>query len=244
MAASPYYVRRDGRREAWRPGITGEFEQYAGFGCSLKLGREWLFGCRCSGLSFAAPACPGPSFSVILFAAPLLLPLPLRRRAAVIASASPLAMVVLPRRAARNPWPVFCGACRLRLVLSRLPAPGLVPGCGGGVGSGCGCGSGAGVCPGCGGGCGFGFVCGAGSGSGCRSRLRVSVAGCPVPGSGSGFRSRLRCWRLSRVRCWRLLRFRLRARKRPGRFPAPALWASLISPGLCNQCPRAESSNR
>jgi len=29
--------------------------------------------------------------------------------------------------------------------------------------------------------------------------------------------------------------------KRPGRFPAPALWASLISPGLCNQCPRAES---
>ena len=29
--------------------------------------------------------------------------------------------------------------------------------------------------------------------------------------------------------------------KRPGRFPAPALWASLISPGLCNRCPRAES---
>ena len=29
--------------------------------------------------------------------------------------------------------------------------------------------------------------------------------------------------------------------KRPGRFPAPALWASLITPGLCNRCPRAES---
>ncbi len=41
MAASPYYVRRDGRREAWGPGITGEFEQYAGFGCSLERGEIW-----------------------------------------------------------------------------------------------------------------------------------------------------------------------------------------------------------
>lgn len=41
MAASPYYVRRDGRREAWGPGTTGEFEQYAGFGCSLERGEIW-----------------------------------------------------------------------------------------------------------------------------------------------------------------------------------------------------------
>lgn len=41
MAASPYYVRRDGRREAWQPGIIGEFEQYAGFGCSLERGEIW-----------------------------------------------------------------------------------------------------------------------------------------------------------------------------------------------------------
>ena len=40
-AASPYYVRRDGHREAWKPGITGEFEQYAGFGCSLEHSEVW-----------------------------------------------------------------------------------------------------------------------------------------------------------------------------------------------------------
>ena len=41
LAASPYYVRREGRREAWTPGITGAFEQYAGFGCSLEHGEVW-----------------------------------------------------------------------------------------------------------------------------------------------------------------------------------------------------------
>ena len=41
LAASPYYVRREGHREAWEPGITGEFEQYAGFGCSLERGEVW-----------------------------------------------------------------------------------------------------------------------------------------------------------------------------------------------------------
>ena len=103
-----------------------------------------------------------------------------------------------------------------------------------------------------------------GSGSGCRSRFWCWRF------SRFRFRLRLRCWRLFRVR-WRcrsrlpvpvvlafvpgavLLSVPVSAlvlavvpvpaagAKRPGRFPAPALWASLISPGLCNQCPRAES---
>ena len=104
-----------------------------------------------------------------------------------------------------------------------------------------------------------------GSGSGCRSRLWCWRL--------LRFRFRLWCWRLSRVRWWCrsllpvpvvlafvpgavLLSVPVSAlvlavvpvpaagAKRPGRFPAPALCASLISPGLCNQCPRAESWNR
>ena len=52
LAASPYYVKKDGVRTPWEPGVTGEFDQYAGFGCTLDgeiwytLGYEnapWLF---------------------------------------------------------------------------------------------------------------------------------------------------------------------------------------------------------
>ena len=41
LSASPYYVRHDGRREAWKPGISGSFDQYAGFGCSLAEHEIW-----------------------------------------------------------------------------------------------------------------------------------------------------------------------------------------------------------
>ena len=40
FAASPYYVRANGRRVAWEPGVTGTFDQYAGFGCALP-GEVW-----------------------------------------------------------------------------------------------------------------------------------------------------------------------------------------------------------
>ena len=40
FAASPYYVRTDGLRAAWEPGVTGAFDQYAGFGCALP-GEVW-----------------------------------------------------------------------------------------------------------------------------------------------------------------------------------------------------------
>ena len=35
FAAAPYFVRVNGQRTAWEPGIAGEFDQYAGFGCAL-----------------------------------------------------------------------------------------------------------------------------------------------------------------------------------------------------------------
>ena len=41
LAASPYYVWKDGCRQAWEPGLSGEFDQYAGFGCSLEKGEVW-----------------------------------------------------------------------------------------------------------------------------------------------------------------------------------------------------------
>ncbi len=41
FAASPYYVLADGQRTAWEVGVSGEFDQYAGFGCSLKDGEVW-----------------------------------------------------------------------------------------------------------------------------------------------------------------------------------------------------------
>ena len=41
ITASPYYVRADGRRMAWKPGTSGEFDQYAGFGCSLADSEVW-----------------------------------------------------------------------------------------------------------------------------------------------------------------------------------------------------------
>ena len=41
LSASPYYVRRDGCRKAWKPGMSGSFDQYAGFGCSLADHEVW-----------------------------------------------------------------------------------------------------------------------------------------------------------------------------------------------------------
>ena len=40
LAASPYYVVKDGLRIPWEPGVTGEFDQYTGFGCTLD-GEIW-----------------------------------------------------------------------------------------------------------------------------------------------------------------------------------------------------------
>lgn len=40
FAASPYYVRKDGERQPWQPGVTGDFDQYTGFGCALP-GEVW-----------------------------------------------------------------------------------------------------------------------------------------------------------------------------------------------------------
>lgn len=39
LCASPYFLRGDGRRQAWTPGAVGDFDQYAGFGCDCD-GRE------------------------------------------------------------------------------------------------------------------------------------------------------------------------------------------------------------
>ena len=41
LAASPYYVIRDGVRTSWMPGLSGSFDQYAGFGCSLADREVW-----------------------------------------------------------------------------------------------------------------------------------------------------------------------------------------------------------
>jgi hypothetical protein len=41
FAAAPYFVYCGNRREAWEPGVQGEFDQYAGFGCSLQPGEIW-----------------------------------------------------------------------------------------------------------------------------------------------------------------------------------------------------------
>lgn len=53
LSAAPYYVLCNGRRLPWQPGTMGEFDQYTGFGCSLRLGEliytlgyenaPWLF---------------------------------------------------------------------------------------------------------------------------------------------------------------------------------------------------------
>lgn len=40
FAASPYYIRRDGEQHPWQPGCSGDFSQYAGFGCALP-GELW-----------------------------------------------------------------------------------------------------------------------------------------------------------------------------------------------------------
>ena len=41
LSAAPYYIVHDGKRTAWQPGLSGEFDQYAGFGCSLSDGEIW-----------------------------------------------------------------------------------------------------------------------------------------------------------------------------------------------------------
>ena len=41
LAAAPYYVRNESGTEAWTPGLSGEFCQYAGFGCSLESNEVW-----------------------------------------------------------------------------------------------------------------------------------------------------------------------------------------------------------
>ena len=41
LSAPPYYILRDGARMPWRPGLSGAFDQYAGFGCSLADGEVW-----------------------------------------------------------------------------------------------------------------------------------------------------------------------------------------------------------
>ena len=41
LTASPYYVWDNGCRTAWQPGLSGAFDQYAGFGCSLENGEVW-----------------------------------------------------------------------------------------------------------------------------------------------------------------------------------------------------------
>ena len=40
FAAAPYYLRGNGLRRPWQPGLTGEFDQYTGFGCALP-GELW-----------------------------------------------------------------------------------------------------------------------------------------------------------------------------------------------------------
>lgn len=41
LSAAPYYLRRNRRTEAWRPGAAGEPDPYAGFGCSLADCEVW-----------------------------------------------------------------------------------------------------------------------------------------------------------------------------------------------------------
>ncbi len=41
FAASPYYILQDGSKVAWKPGSSGEFCQYTGFGCSLPQNEVW-----------------------------------------------------------------------------------------------------------------------------------------------------------------------------------------------------------
>ncbi len=38
FAAPPYYLRRNGERTPWQPGMKGDFDQYCGFGCSVQPG--------------------------------------------------------------------------------------------------------------------------------------------------------------------------------------------------------------
>ena len=41
FAASPYYIRKDGVRTPWEPGVNGEFDLYTGLGCSVEKGEVW-----------------------------------------------------------------------------------------------------------------------------------------------------------------------------------------------------------
>lgn len=41
LCASPWFVRANGMRRAWTPGVSGAFDQYAGFGCDLDAREVW-----------------------------------------------------------------------------------------------------------------------------------------------------------------------------------------------------------
>lgn len=41
FAASPYFVRQGDQRMPWLPGLQGDFDQYTGFGCSLRPEEIW-----------------------------------------------------------------------------------------------------------------------------------------------------------------------------------------------------------
>ena len=41
LCAAPYFVRAGGARRAWAPGTSGEWDQYAGFGCDLDAREVW-----------------------------------------------------------------------------------------------------------------------------------------------------------------------------------------------------------
>ena len=41
FAATPYFINSDGERKEWKPGNSGEFDQYTGFGCSIERGEVW-----------------------------------------------------------------------------------------------------------------------------------------------------------------------------------------------------------
>ena len=41
ISGSPYYLKTADGRTPWKPGVTGEFDQYTGFGCSITDGEVW-----------------------------------------------------------------------------------------------------------------------------------------------------------------------------------------------------------
>ena len=54
LCASPYFLKAGGRIAAWAPGVTGDWLQYAGFGCDLDRKQiSWI-----PIIIFPAPRCP------------------------------------------------------------------------------------------------------------------------------------------------------------------------------------------